>query len=164
MGQEIAAVIRKKDTPRDKDGCKQEIATINFVCGRGDLQDILISNLEWDDNQEYVINENNVQKFKNACSLLAAERDRTENELKVLIEQIKQKTMLGCISANKEIAKESLEDVDYYCGEGLEMFWDAFYLINHLTDMCYTSLELYNSLVENNKDKTDLEICLIWSY
>lgn len=163
MGQELIAQLRRKNAPRE-DGIKQELATIDYICGRGEVQDILINGLDWDDNQEFIISENNIEKLRSTCSDLCKERDRVENELKNLINCIKEKTLLGMNAANKEIAKESLEDADYYFNEGLTEFWDAFYLINGLVNMCSTSLTLYQELTKNGEDKTDLEICFIWSY
>lgn len=168
MGQEIISVLRRKDTPR-VDGYKKEIATIDYVCGRGELQDVIVHNLVWDDNQEFVITKENIAKLNEVLSELAFERDKTEEELDKGISKIREKTILSVSAQNKEIAKEAEEYADNMQEYIKDAFWDDFYLATHLMNLISTTKSITEDLLKEDKSyldesRKDLEVAIILSY
>lgn len=170
MGQDIYLKLRKKDSPKDEYGNKETYAMIKSICGRGPLQDIVIRNLSLYSNEqnEFVVSEDNKKDLENAISELAKERDKVFTEISNAMAEIEKLTLYTVAARDMEAIKEAQTKIALYkeLGDPDDFIWGDFFLATHLINLLATAEEMFicSGYSKDDPFREEMEIVIAVSY
>ena len=163
MGQEIYLSLRKK-------GSQETYATLASVCGRGPLQDIVIENLSLfkNDQNEFVVSEEDIECIRKAITALAQERDLLFQELSKAMKDIEKQTLYCVALRDTEAIKEAQKCIA--CLEGMSdpesYIWEDFFLAIHLINLLSTAEDVftYSGFDKEDPFRKEMEVVVSVSY
>ena len=149
MSQQFYVIVGRKED-------KKEIATLDYVCGCGDYQDILSNNIVFDDNFEHIVEQQDEQLLKAIRELEYKQETLLEN-FKANLNNIQTNTLLLSNAKTKDIGIEYQETIDETKSSLIENIEEDYSLIYHLTLMLDRAMSATFTVDKN------YEIVICWS-
>lgn len=147
MSQEIITLLKNKVTEKEM--------VLDYVCGRGDYQNIVLYNMP--DTDEMVVTKNNPQ-IQQMLKDLSRELDVLSKELDAGLAHLSYASVKSVAAQNFEIAKQYDEYTDTLTKNIQEDWVDAYRLVYHL----YLMINQANMLADDVDP--DWEVVLSLSY